>query len=483
MINDNFVTGNGRNLKKIDGHPYIGRIAVNSNVQATKIIDELNLHRDNSRGHNVEVEYYFEVDNGGNPMDGLKYAAKMVLEHGTIKSWHNETDAEISKPAGYDDNMSWVVDVKLLGYNKHEGMEAGLVTIAYPVKFFDKTSNGKFPLAQLMMAIATEPDTAFSFYRGARITDVKFPEELRKRFPGVKWPHSRIRKYLNIGHSDPIIGTIVKPKTGLTPELFSRSVVEAAIAGAKFTKADENMHLTLSEIPEFVGRTVDDLKRAGFDLGEINESPKGPRFLFAPHITTDPDNMMDYAKAAVNAGANALMFSPYYGGGFQKLAEIAGTFDVPVYSHTAGMNVFTGALNWGIDPSVMYRLSAYFGAAFMQLTAINGYLKPDDNEKTGILQKLKNEGLEGSEGMTLVIAGGIGAKNIGENIKALGIEGRMFLAGTSVYSHPDGPSAGVKAIILAYRAYYERGLTAIGELMDFAISLGEEGKPLVNALK
>ena len=190
MINDNFVTGNGRNLKKIDGHPYIGRIAVNSNVKATKIIDELNLHRDNSRGYNVEVEYYFEVDNGGNPMDGLKYAAKMVLEHGTIKSWHNETDAEISKPAGYDDNMSWAVDVKLLGYNKHEGMEAGLVTIAYPVKFFDKASNGQFPLAQLMMAIATEPHTAFSFYRGARITDVwliYYGRHVWKARPFLQW--------------------------------------------------------------------------------------------------------------------------------------------------------------------------------------------------------------------------------------------------------------------------------------------------------
>lgn len=476
------IIGTGEYLKKHRHHPYIGQIAINSIEQSIDAIAELNIHRDNNRGPNVEVDYYFEVHNDNEPMDGLKKAAKMILEHGTLKPWHSEGDVRIEKPAHYDDNMSWAVDIKLLGYNRIEKVEAGLITIAYPLEFFDKTSR-KLPLAQLMMAIASEPFSAFSFYQGAKIADVRFPDELKSKLPGIKWPHKRILEYLNISKSEPVIGTIVKPKTGLTPELFSNCVVEAALAGAKFTKADENMHLTLKEIPKFVGRTVKDLEKAGFDLGKISDKPKGSRFLFAPHITAEPEDMMDYAGAAVESGANALMFSPYYGGGFQKLAEIAEKFDIPIYSHTAGMNVFTGSLNWGIDASVMYSYAAYFGAAFMQLTAVNGYLKPDDTEKTYILEKLKRDGLEGLDGMTLVIAGGISAKNIGENIKALGMEGRMFLAGTSVYSHPDGPSAGVKAILLAYRAYYEKGFTLVNELMDFGMSLGQEGKPLVNALK
>ena len=88
-----------------------------------------------------------------------------------------------------------------------------------------------------------------------------------------------------------------------------------------------------------------------------------------------------------------------------------------------------------------------------------------------------------SIGMTLVIAGGIGAGNIGFNMKTLGTEGRMFLAGTSVYSHPDGVTSGVKAIILAHRAYREKGLTETKDLIKFGKSLGKEGKSLVNALK
>jgi ribulose-bisphosphate carboxylase large chain len=331
------------------------------------------------------------------------------------------------------------------------------------------------------MSMASEPFSAFSFYQGARLVDLRLPDSLESRFPGQKWSHRRVRRYLGLRDEEPMIGTIVKPKTGLTPELFSRCVVEAALAGASFTKADENMHLTLRDVPRYVGRVVRDLEASGFDLSR-GEARGGRRFLFAPHITADPDRISEVARAAVEAGANALMFSPYYGGGFLKMSEIVESFDVPVYAHTAGMNVMCGSPSWGIDPRVMYLLSALSGAAFMQLTTVGGYLKPDDAEKPGILECLEAHGLEGEGGMTIAIAGGMGPKVLGRNLKLLGDRGRMLLAGTSVYSHPDGPAAGVRAMILACRAYREAGITEEKALREYALSLGSEGRPLLAAL-
>jgi ribulose-bisphosphate carboxylase large chain len=192
--------------------------------------------------------------------------------------------------------------------------------------------------------------------------------------------------------------------------------------------------------------------------------------------------MPQYAKAAVEAGANALMFSPWYGGGFPLMAEIIQRHDVPVSAHTAGLNVVTGCSTWGIDPRVAYTLTALYGAAFMQLTTTRGYLKPDDTEKSAILETLRTHGLEGSAAMTLAIAGGLGPSNIGANMRTLGSEGRMFLAGTSVYNHPDGPAAGVKAIIAAYKAYATEGITEPAKLREYAASKGSAGKELFRAL-
>jgi len=476
------IMGTGGDLKRVKGHPVYGVQTVQGIQPMEEILDELNCQRDNSRGSYVEVVYYFEVQHDGRPMEGLKKAARMVLEHGTLKPWQHEGDIRFSKPKAYDDHMSWALDLKLLGYNGSEGVESGLVSIAYPLEFFDKTET-EFPLAQLMMAAASEPFSAFSFYQGAKILDIRLPEALCRRFPGIRWPHKRVREYLGVTREEPIIGTIVKPKTGLTPELFSRCVVEAALAGARFTKSDENLHLTRQELTVFVSHTARVLEQAGFDLTHGGGAAKGPRFLFAPHITGEPKDMMDRATAVVESGANALMFSPYYGGGFQMMGEIAHRLDVPVYAHTAGMNVLTGSPRWGMDASVLYRLAASYGAAFMQLTAVGGYLKPEDMEKPFILERLRENRLEGDEGMTLVIAGGLSPGNLGANIKALGMQGRMFLAGTSVYSHPDGPDAGVKALIQAYQAYARQGITDISDLLKYSQSLGNEGMPLFHALK
>jgi ribulose-bisphosphate carboxylase large chain len=460
-------------------HPYIGRAAISTPDAAHSAVAALNADR-HCGGDAVEVTYYFCVDHDGPPMAGITNAARMVLEHGTLKSWHNEGDSSVQKPDGYDLFMSWATDACLL--QSGSGWEAGLVTISYPLTFFDKRADGRVPLSQFLMAAASEPFSAFSFYRAAKIVDVRFPDSLARRFPGQRWPNERVRAYLELAEDEPIIGTIVKPKTGLTPELFSRSVVEAARAGARFTKADENMHLTLKEVPRYVGRVVRDLKEAGFDLSRRGKA-RGRRFIFAPHITTDADSIDAYARAAVDAGANALMFSPYYAGGFPAMASIVEKYDVPVYAHTAGMNVTTGCPTWGIDARVMYVLAGLFGAAFMQLTTMNGYLRPTDTEKPLILESLRANGLEGPRGMTLAIAGGMGPKVIGANMVALGETGRMFLAGTSVYSHPDGATSGVKALIAAYKAYKQEGITDIAGLHRFSAAIGgDEGKALERSL-
>jgi len=476
------IIGCGRELHRQKHFLYFGRQDLTPPANKQKSVQYLNQGRGNSRAEAVIVTYYYELITSAPPLEALVRAAKMLLEHGTIKPWSQEGSAALTKPDSYDEYMSWITDIQLLGYNGKEGVECGLVKIAYPLILFDKRNDKLPPLAQMMEIIAGEAMFAFSFYQGAKIVDIDLPPVLLKKFPGQRWPHKRIRKYLRLGPHEPMIGTIVKPKTGLTPEIFSHCVVEAAQNGAHFTKADENMHLTLKEIPIFIGRATRDLVSAGFDLGRGNNK-RGQRFLFAPHITADNDNIMDYAAAAVKAGANALMFSPYYGGGFLKMAQIIKKIDIPVYAHTAGMNVYSGSANWGISANINYLLSALFGAAFMQITTVGGYLKPLDEEKATIFAILHKYGLDGDNGMTLAIAGGMGPKVAGENLKSLGEEGKMLLAGSSVYGHPDGPAGGVKALITAYRAYNERKITRLNELISYGRELGQDGAALLRAIE
>ena len=443
------------------------------------IIDQLNAGRFSDVQAAVDVTYFVEVDPGRKPNEGIREAVKQILENGTAKLWEHEAPAGTPKPKSYDAHLSWVQNMRIL---ETQGVEAALICIAYPLAFFDRGGvDGAVPLAQLLTAVAGEPMAALLIFRSARVVDIRFPEALRSRFPGVRWSHRRLRSYLQLDDNDPILGTIVKPKTGLTAQLFSRAVAEAASAGARFTKADENLHLDAKQLRQYVNQTVRELEVAGFDLTQ--GTSKKMRFLFAPHITIAPTQIMEYAHIAVEEGANALMFSPYYSGGFESMAEVANTYDVPIYAHTAGMTQLTGYPRWGFDPRIMYVLAGLFSAAFMQLTATGSYLRPTDEEKPLILQRLIEEKLRGSDGMTLVIAGGVGPRNIGINLETFGTEGVMFLGGSSVYGHPDGAFAGVRAMDLAFRAYRDYKFTGIEELKSYANSLGEEGKPLARAFE
>lgn len=395
------------------------------------------------RGEAVTTTYYLTSQKRQGPVfSGIEHAIDMTLIHGTVEVWPGPG----KEPETYRKHMSWLKEIKFL--ERTSIIESAIVKIATPFDFFDKT---ECPLAQLRLATASEPFNAFIDFT-ARVIDYEFPERFKRKFLGQVWPHKRIRKYLNVGRDEPIIGTIVKPKW-LPPKLFAQRVAEAALGGALFIKSDENLHLSKEEVAVYARETVGLLQKNGFDLSWHPKKGKR-RIFFAPHITVNPSEILEYARIAVDNGANCLMFSPHLSGDLGVIKEIyqmGEKYRVPIYAHTAGMNRICGDQTYvcGEDPKAVYFLAALSGAAFMQLPGIGSYIRPTDVEKKPIIEKLKTEGLEGDRGMTLVIAGGLSPENIGRNIKILGSRGRMFLAGTSVFHHPGGIKAGIEALKLA----------------------------------
>ncbi|MEK6645589.1 MAG: RuBisCO large subunit C-terminal-like domain-containing protein [Candidatus Firestonebacteria bacterium] len=438
----NSIQGTGKLLKKMDMHPYINQRPLKLKAVENRILYNVNKGRKHS-GEVVETTYYLTANSNEGKFGGIEEAINALLIHATVELWPGTG----KDPKKYRQHLSYLKDIKFLGVNPKEKQEAALITISTPLEFFDKETNG-VSLAQLRMATASEPFNAFSNFT-ARIVDYQFPEKFKKGFLGQIWPHKRIREYLNISEKEPIIGTIVKPKW-LPKELFAKKVLEAANAGALFVKSDENLHLTKKELAEYVALTVKLLEKNGFDLS-LNSKSSKKKFIFAPHITTNWFSILEYAKIAVDCGANALMFSTHLAGDFEvirKIYEMGGKYKIPIYAHTAGMNRTTGDPNFsfGEDAKTVYLLASLSGSAFMQLPAIQGYIKPTDIEKLSIINRLEKDGLVGNNGMTLVIAGGLSPENIGHNIKIFGVEGKMFLAGTSVYHHPGGVQAGILAL-------------------------------------
>ena len=215
-------------------HPYIGKKFIRSRAAERKILDRVNKDRD-YRGDAVVTTYYLTAKPvKGTVFSALENAISMILIHATTENWPGPG----KEPAGYKKHMSFLKEVNFLEIGR--AREAAIIKIATPLPFFDK---GKMPLAQLRMAVQSEPFNAFTGFT-ARVVDYEFPAKFKRKFIGQVWPHKRIREYLRIGNREPIIGTIVKPKW-LPPKLFAESVTRAALGGALFIKSDETALLEI----------------------------------------------------------------------------------------------------------------------------------------------------------------------------------------------------------------------------------------------
>jgi len=482
------ILGTGAYLRRIPSHPYIDVEPLQLPSERALFLEEVNRTRCTKKRPGIEVTYYFEADRsripikGKNLFYGLLFIAQELLNHGTVSPYHEPEP----KPPDFDLYMSFVSDVQFLGLNEDEGIEAGLIKVFYPRIFFDHAGDGLPPLAQLELAFGSEPYSGFIYYQNFKVVDIQIDKNLCRElgFPGPQWPHARVRRYLGKGDGEPIIGAILKPKTGTTPTQDAHRALMVAEAGGDFFKWDENKLLTLDELKRYVSKTCELLVKHGFNL-DRTDSPAKNRFIFAPHITSNPRQIHKYAEAALEEGANALMFSPWLSGGLDIMRQVAQEYDVMVYAHTAGMNRFAGYPLNTIDARVTYYLAALMGASFMQIPAPGkgAFIKPFNFEKGAIIKKLAGEGLLGENGMTLVVAGGINPKNIGQAADYYGTTGFMYLSGRGIMNHPDGVSSGVEACKLAYRAWLEEGITDEEELKDYAIKLGNQGLPLLRALE
>ena len=377
--------GTGSLLSVLHEHPYIDQPFLKREKLEERILNKVNKGRP-YRGKAIETTYYLTSESKGQTGDfkGIEDAISKMLVHGTTENWPEQG----KEPEEYRKHVSYLKEVKLLGLNLKERIESAIIAISTPLEFFD-TLQDRVPLAQLRMATQSEPFNGFASFT-ARTLDYRFPKEFKGRFLGQIWPHKRIREYLQVGEKEPIIGTIVKPKW-LPANLFAQSVTEAALSGALFVKSDENLHLRKEELAEYVTLTTRMLKENGFSLS-LDAKPAKKRILFAPHITVGPFDILEYARTAVDNGANALMFSPHLSGDFEvirKIYEMGDRYQVPIYAHTAGMNRYCGDPNcsFGEDARVVYLLAALAGAAFMQLPALGGYIRPTDVEKEPIIKR------------------------------------------------------------------------------------------------
>ncbi|HKJ43985.1 MAG TPA: RuBisCO large subunit C-terminal-like domain-containing protein, partial [Sunxiuqinia sp.] len=139
-------------------------------------------------------------------------------------------------------------------------------------------------------------------FTGLKLDDVELPASYADQFTGPKFGMKGTKNLAKVGPERPMIGTIIKPSVGLTPEYTAGLVKTLAEAGIDFVKDDELMSYTANS--PFVVR-VEKIMRVINDFADKT----GKKIMYAFNITGDLETMKSNYETIVKAGGTCAMVS------------------------------------------------------------------------------------------------------------------------------------------------------------------------------
>jgi len=299
----------------------------------------------------------------------------------------------------------------------------GIVQIAFPSVNTNWKEDG---ITQLMVQLmGGQLDIDNITY--CRLLSLEFPDSVKSAFLGPKYGIKGIREYIGV-QDRPVLGGIIKPKTGITPEVLLKMVQELVEGGVNFIKEDE-----ILSNPDFCPISV----RVPLIMDYIKKS--GKKVIYAVCINSDFPYVIDRVKQVHELGGNAVHINFWNGLGVYKAVR---ELDLPIFVHfqKSGDKILTDKTHrFSIDFSVICQLAGMMGVDFIHAGMWGGYSSTEKDELTGILNELyKNDVLPAlSCGMHPGLVGAI------EN--QFGIQ---FMANTggAIHGHPNGSKAGATAM-------------------------------------
>jgi ribulose-bisphosphate carboxylase large chain len=313
----------------------------------------------------------------------------------------------------------------------------------------------------------------------ARLISIQIPDSVLATFPGPAYGPIGIRQKTGFGLDRPAFGTILKPTAGITPEDVERLVEE--VAGSPllmFIKEDEDLYPDLDYSP-----VAERTRRAVAAVERVRDRRGGLGLVYAPHLTSAPQQIVELVLAVVEAGASGVMFSETYAGGTVRMVRQA-TRDLPnppaIYGHNAGIGVKTRAI-WREVIDVLARLD---GIDFRQTAPVRPgapYIRPYGAEWIASENALTRP-IPGINPTMIARAGALDQGNLILNLQDVEAKGIarnvLFLAGSAINSIKDksgrtDPRNGLEAMVQAIEVHRS------GELKDTPM---EEHLPALAAL-
>lgn len=302
-------------------------------------------------------------------------------------------------------------------------VKRGTVKIAFPIINTNWKEDG---ISQLLVQLmGGNTDIQQIVY--CRVLSVEFPEDVLKYFKGPKFGISKIREFTGIANK-PLLGAIIKPKTGISPQILLEMVKELVEGGVSFIKEDE-----ILSNPDFCNVE----ERVPLVMSYINDhnSKTDKKVVYCVCINADPPYMLDRVRRVYELGANGVHVNFWTGLGVHRAIR---DMDLPLFVHyqTSGYKILTDKTHrFSIDFRVICQLAGISGVDFFHCGMLFGYSGDTEEDILDYVKILR------FHGVMPTMSCGLSAENINLITDKIGID-YLANSGGAIHSHKDGSKAG-----------------------------------------
>jgi ribulose-bisphosphate carboxylase large chain len=311
---------------------------------------------------------------------------------------------------------------------------SGLVKIAFPLDLFEM---GNIP--QLLSSIAGNIFGLKEIVK-LRLEDIDFPEQYVRSFPGPALGIDGVRALTGV-QDKPLLGSIIKPKLGLSSAQHAEAAMDVWNQGINLVKDDEN--LTSMPFNNFYTRVSEVVSRMKdhkyLDIGQAK--------IHAFNITASYEEMNKRAHYVRDSGANCIMVDVLTAG-FSGLSGIRNrNFGLMIHGHRAMHAAFTRSNQYGISMLVIAKLARLAGVDSFHTGTVVGKMQGGREEVVAINNFLRSDWY-GLKPVLPTASGGLHPGHIPDLISILGKD-MLLNFGGGIHGHPDGTVAGAKAVVQA----------------------------------
>jgi len=367
-------------------------------------------------------------------------------------------------------------------------LKKNLVWIAYPWRLFDRGGNVQNILTYIVGNVL-----GMKKISALKLLDVWFSPAMLEQYDGPSYTIDDMRKYLNI-YDRPILGTIVKPKMGLTSAEYAEVAYDFWVGGGDFVKNDEPQadqdfcpyEKMVSHVKEAMDKAVKEtgkkkvhsfnvsaadfdtmikrceiIRNAGFEPGSYAFLIDGITAGWMAVQTLRrryPDVFIHFHRAAHGAFTrpeNPMGFTVLVLSKFARLAGVSG-----IHTGTAGVGKMAGKPEEDVVAAHNIQHIIAKGHFFEQSW---GKIPEKDKDYLKLVHEdaihhliLEDDSWRGMKKCCPIISGGLNPMLLKPFIEVMNNTDFITTMGAGCHAHPKGTRAGATALVQACEAYLKK---------------------------